>query len=80
MFIGWSRNGEGYKVEVSPTLAVSAATLLITLVFLLVSVPANGWRMSRRIGWVMVGLWSVGTMVNLGVEVSGLGTKVWGKS
>jgi len=80
MLIGWRRNGEGYRVEVSPTLAVSAATLLITLVFLLVSVPANGWKMSRRIGWVMVGLWSVGTVANLGVEVSGLGSKVWGKS
>ncbi|KAF8449838.1 Sodium/calcium exchanger protein-domain-containing protein [Terfezia claveryi] len=80
MFIGWKRNGEGYKVEVSPMLAVSAATLLITLVFLLVSVPANGWKMSRRIGWVMVGLWSVGTVVNLCVEVRGIGSKVWGNS
>jgi len=76
MFIGWRKNGEGYKVEVSPTLVVSAATLLVTLVFLLVSVPANGWRMSRRIGWVTVGLWSVSTVANLGVEVSGLGRRV----
>ncbi|KAF8426390.1 Sodium/calcium exchanger protein-domain-containing protein [Tirmania nivea] len=80
MFIGWRRNGEGYKVEVSPTLVISAATLLITLVFLLVSVPMNGWRMSRRVGWVTVGLWSVSSVMNLGGEVGGLGKKVWGKS
>lgn len=75
IYIGALRNGEGYKVQVSGTLVISAATLLITLVFLLVAVPANGWRMSRRIGWVMVGLWVVSTVINLGVEVGGVGWK-----
>lgn len=76
IYIGALRNGEGYKVQVSGTLVISAATLLITLVFLLVAVPANGWRMSRRIGWVMVGLWVVSTVINLGVEVGGVGWKL----
>lgn len=61
-----------YEIEVSGTLMISAVTLLITLVGLLVVVPLNKWVMSRRIGWGLIGLWSVSTIVNLAVEVSGV--------
>lgn len=63
-----------YEVEVSATLMVSGITLLVTLVGLLIVVPMNKWMMSRRIGWGLIILWSVSTVVNLGVEISG----VWG--
>ncbi|KAI5795233.1 Sodium/calcium exchanger protein-domain-containing protein [Geopyxis carbonaria] len=66
-----------YLIEVSSTLVISAATLLVTLVVLLVWVPLNGWMMSRRIGWTIVALWAVSTVVNVAVEVTGVGTK-WG--
>ncbi|KAH6671209.1 Sodium/calcium exchanger protein-domain-containing protein [Halenospora varia] len=62
-----------YHIEVSRTLMVSAITLLITLVGLLIAVPMNKWVMSRRIGWGLIALWSVSTVVNLGVEISGWG-------
>lgn len=63
-----------YVIEVSGTLMVSGITLLVTLVGLLIAVPMNKWIMSRRIGWGLIILWSVSTVVNLAVEVSG----VWG--
>ncbi|TGO82185.1 hypothetical protein BPOR_0896g00020 [Botrytis porri] len=63
-----------YEIEVSGTLMVSAITLLITLVGLLIAVPMNKWIMSRKIGWGLIILWSISTMINLAVEVSG----VWG--
>lgn len=63
-----------YEIEVSGTLMVSAITLLITLVGLLIAVPMNKWVMSRKIGWGLIILWSISTMINLAVEVSG----VWG--
>ncbi|KAH8657419.1 Sodium/calcium exchanger protein-domain-containing protein [Tricladium varicosporioides] len=63
-----------YHIEVSRTLIVSAITLLITLVGLLIAVPMNKWIMSRRIGWGLITLWSVSTVVNLGVEISGWGS------
>jgi sodium/potassium/calcium exchanger 6 len=63
-----------YEIEVSGTLLVSAITLLVTLIGLLIAVPLNKWVMSRRIGWGLIILWSFSTVINLAVEISG----VWG--
>jgi sodium/potassium/calcium exchanger 6 len=63
-----------YQIEVSGTLMVSAISLLVTLVGLLIAVPMNKWVMSRRIGWGLIILWTISTIVNLAIEVSG----VWG--
>ncbi|RDW78359.1 hypothetical protein BP5796_06211 [Coleophoma crateriformis] len=60
-----------YQIEVSGTLMISAITLLFTLVGLLIMVPLNKWVMSRRIGWSLITLWSISTVVNLAVEISG---------
>lgn len=57
---------------------MSGITLLITLVGLLIAVPWNKWMMSRRIGWCLIALWVVGTAVNVGLEVSGVG-EGWGR-
>ncbi|TVY83334.1 putative cation exchanger [Lachnellula suecica] len=60
-----------YHIEVSRTLMISAITLLVTLVGLLIAVPLNKWVMSRRIGWGLIVLWSISTIINLGVEIGG---------
>ncbi|KAJ9161428.1 Sodium/calcium exchanger protein [Coniochaeta hoffmannii] len=60
-----------YKIEVGETLLISAITVLITLVALLVVVPLNKWVMSRRIGWGLIAIWAAGTVVNVVVEVTG---------
>lgn len=65
-----------YQIEVSGTLMISAVTLLITLIGLLIAVPMNKWIMSRKIGWGLIILWSISTVINLAVEISG----VWGDS
>jgi sodium/potassium/calcium exchanger 6 len=62
-----------YEIEVSSTLMISAGTLLVTLVALLVVVPWNKWRMDRRIGYGLMALWGVSTVVNLVVEIMGYG-------
>ena len=61
-----------YQIEVSGTLVVSGITLLVTLVGLLIAVPWNNWIMSRRIGWGLITLWSISTVINLAVEISGV--------
>lgn len=63
-----------YHIQVNGTLMVSAITLLVTLFALLVVVPMNKWVMSRKIGWGLIGLWSVSTVANLVIEITG----VWG--
>jgi len=63
-----------YEIEVSGTLMVSAITLLVTLVGLLIAVPMNKWMMSKRIGWGLIILWATSTVINLAVELSG----AWG--
>lgn len=62
-----------YEIEVSNTLIVSGATLLVTLVGLLIAVPLNKWVMSKRIGWALIALWTLSTIGNVIIEVVGLG-------
>ncbi|KAL7268046.1 hypothetical protein RUND412_009344 [Rhizina undulata] len=71
-------DNEPYKIEVSSTIIISAATLLLNLVMLLVAVPMNNWRMSRRIGWTLIAFWVVSTVVNLIVELTGAGKNLGG--
>ena len=63
-----------YPIQVGGTLMISAITLLVILVGLLIVVPLNKWTLSRKIGWVLIGLWTVSTVVNVIVEVTG----AWG--
>ncbi|KAK4672945.1 hypothetical protein QC763_107420 [Podospora pseudopauciseta] len=61
-----------YHIQVGGTLMISAATVLMTLIVLLILVPGNNWMMTRRIGWVLIAIWSVSTLVNLVVELTGV--------
>ncbi len=61
-----------YKFEVNGTLIVSGITLLVTLVGLLIAVPLNKWIMSRRIGWGLIIIWSLSTVINLIAEITGV--------
>ena len=67
-----------YAIEVSSTLAISGATLLVTLLGLLVVVPLNKWKMDRKIGWGLVVLWCTSTIGNLAVEIAGYGGEIFG--
>ncbi|PIA90913.1 putative cation exchanger [Cercospora beticola] len=61
-----------YHMEVSKTLIVSGITLLLTLVGLLIAVPLNKWVLSRKIGWCLIALWTVSTIFNVVIEVTGI--------
>lgn len=62
-----------YHLDISSTLIVSGATLLVTLFGLLVMVPLRRWRMDRVVGWTLVVLWVVSTVGNVVAEVLGWG-------
>ncbi|KAK6704591.1 hypothetical protein SNK05_008507 [Fusarium graminearum] len=64
-----------YRIQVNGTLMISAITLLVTLVGLLIVVPMNKWILSRKIGWGLITLWAVSTVVNVIIEVTG----AWGE-
>lgn len=63
-------DSSGYQVELSHTLVISGITLLLTLVFLLVAVPLNKWRLSRTLGIITVLFWIIATTVNVILEVA----------
>lgn len=63
-----------YPVQVGGTLMISAVTLLVILVGLLIVVPMNKWILSRKIGWTLIIIWALSTVVNVIVEVTG----AWG--
>jgi sodium/potassium/calcium exchanger 6 len=60
-----------YRIQVGGTLAVSAITVLLTLIVLLITVPLNKWVMSRNIGWALIAIWTAGTIVNIILELTG---------
>ena len=62
---------KSYHIDVSNTLIVSGATLLVTLVGLLIFVPMNKWVLSKRIGWALIALWTLSTIGNVVLEVTG---------
>lgn len=64
-----------YPIQIGGTLMISAITLLIILVGMLVLVPMNNWVLSRKIGWGLIAAWTVSTIVNVAVELTG----VWGE-
>lgn len=63
---------KSYHIDVSGTLFISAITVLVTLVALLILVPANKWMMTRKIGLTLITMWSVSTVINVVVEVTGI--------
>lgn len=63
---------KGLHIEVGGTLIVSAISLLVTLSALLVVVPCSNWILTRKIGWSLIGLWTVSTILNLIIEASGI--------
>ncbi|KAM5471173.1 hypothetical protein MauCBS54593_003512 [Microsporum audouinii] len=58
-----------YPISVSKTLIISAATLLITLIGLLIVVPLNKWRMDRNVGFGLVTIWCMSTVINVVLEL-----------
>ncbi|KAL3463780.1 Sodium/calcium exchanger protein-domain-containing protein [Aspergillus heterothallicus] len=58
-----------YDIAVSKVLIISGATLLVTLVGLLVVIPWNKWRMDRKIGCGLIVLWCVSTLGNVITEI-----------
>ena len=65
-----------YHLDISTTLVISGATLLATLLGLLVMVPSRKWKMDKMVGWCLVALWTTSTVVNVVVEVMGWGSSV----
>lgn len=58
-----------YNTSISPTLIVSGASLLTTLVILLIAVPANDYVMGRKLGFVLCSIFLVGMVSSVLVEV-----------
>jgi solute carrier family 24 (sodium/potassium/calcium exchanger), member 6 len=61
--------GEGYHVNISPTLLVSTISLFITLTSMLIVVPLSKWRMTRLFGICLVVFFTLSTATSVLVEV-----------
>lgn len=60
-----------YHIDISGTLFISAITVLVTLITLLILVPSSKWMMTRKIGFTLITLWVVGTVTNVIIETTG---------
>ncbi len=47
-----------YVIQVGGTLMISAITVLLTLIVLLIVVPSSNWMMTRKIGWGLIAIWT----------------------
>ncbi|KAI9310904.1 Sodium/calcium exchanger protein-domain-containing protein [Dichotomocladium elegans] len=66
-----SERNEPYPIELSKTILVTAIGLVIVLVFLLILVPLNNYRMSRVFGIASISVYLICTGINLFIEISG---------
>ncbi|OJJ42992.1 hypothetical protein ASPZODRAFT_1251619 [Penicilliopsis zonata CBS 506.65] len=64
-----SASPPSYDIAISKVLVISGATLLLTLVGLLIIIPLNNWRMDHKIGWGLIALWTVSTLINVVAEL-----------
>ncbi|RMJ28260.1 Sodium calcium exchanger protein [Aspergillus sp. HF37] len=63
-------HGDGlYEIAISKVLAISSASLFVTLLGLLIVIPLNNWTMDRKVGWALICLWAVSTLSNVIVEI-----------
>lgn len=63
---------ESYHIDIGGTLFISAISVLVTLITLLILVPSSKWMMTRKIGFTLITLWIVGTVANVIVELTGV--------
>lgn len=68
LFLGEQNRGP-YQLSISRSLIVSGIAVLSTLLFLLVVVPLNGWRMTRPIGLITISFWIICTSMNVILEL-----------
>ncbi|KAI9483988.1 MAG: Sodium/calcium exchanger protein-domain-containing protein [Benjaminiella poitrasii] len=64
-----SQRNEPYKINVSKTIGVSSAGLLLILISSLILVPLNGYRMSRAFGYSWIAVYLICTAINLYIEI-----------
>ena len=60
---------KSYDTQISPTLIISCASLLTTLLAMLVLVPASGYRMTRPIGFLLIAIFFTGMVTSVLVEL-----------
>lgn len=60
-----------YEVELNATLVVTTLLLFCNLVFLLLILPRNHWKMDKRVGLVTISFWAVAMVINTVIEVVG---------
>jgi sodium/potassium/calcium exchanger 6 len=63
---------KAFHIEVERTLIISGFTLLLTLIGLMIAVPLNKFQFGKRIGWCLIALWVISTIINVTIEVAGL--------
>ena len=68
-YLIFTTGGDPLHVEMGRTLLVSGAGLLAVLVSTLIAVPLNGYMMSKRLGWTLIGAYVVVLSINVMVEV-----------
>ncbi|ODV97002.1 hypothetical protein PACTADRAFT_32501 [Pachysolen tannophilus NRRL Y-2460] len=64
-------NTSYFDFEIDPSLIVSSTCLLLNLIFLIIYIPFfNNWKFDRAIGFMMVGFWCFGTLINIIIEIN----------
>lgn len=59
------QDDSGYHIDISRTLTISGLTLLLTLLFLLIAIPLNHWKMTRTMGILTISFWAASTTLNV---------------
>lgn len=64
--------GGAYAFDLSPTLIVTAATLLVVLIATMIVAPIKDYYLDRTWGLALIGVYIASMIINILVEVFGL--------
>ncbi|OBA18941.1 hypothetical protein METBIDRAFT_79922 [Metschnikowia bicuspidata var. bicuspidata NRRL YB-4993] len=64
-----NKNKRSISIEFSDTLKWNCFALIVTLTFLAVSIPLNGWTFDRRVGSILLSIWIASSILTI---ISGL--------
>jgi sodium/potassium/calcium exchanger 6 len=62
------KTGKEYELDIAPTIIVSSIGLLTVLLSTLIVVNLNGYHITKRLGWWMIGVYLACCTINFLLE------------
>ncbi|KAI8994708.1 Sodium/calcium exchanger protein-domain-containing protein [Pilobolus umbonatus] len=62
------KSGKSYPIVIAPTIVISSIGLILVLLSTLILVNMNGYRITKQLGWWMIGIYMICLAINISIE------------